>query len=89
MKLVFQSGAEFVKLEIDRANKRFAIATSQTGYRFIRQPYHKLFGNSTAGKPPTEEESLKEMIEMERLNDQEFINKLETDMAKVGYKRIK
>jgi len=94
MKLyIFQSGDEFIKLKIDRENKKFEIATSKTNYRFIPQPYWKLFGNSkrtiTGLKPPSEEESKKEMEEAESLTDEEFEKKIINDSAKLGYRLIK
>jgi len=90
---IFQSGGEFIKLKIDRENKRLEIATSQTNYRFIPQPFWKLFGNPkrtlTGLKPPTEEESKKEMEESELLSDESFEKKLINDMIKLNYKLIK
>jgi len=93
MNYIFQSGNEFIKLKIDRINKRLELASSKTNYRFIPQPFWKLFGNPektlTGLKPPTEEESKKEMEEMEKLNDIEFEKRITDDMAKVGYKLVK
>ena len=90
---IFQSGGEFIKLKIDRENKRLEIATSQSNYRFIPQPFWKLFGNSkrtlTGLKPPSEDESKKEMEETELLSDESFEKKLINDMINIGYKRIK
>ena len=93
MLYIFQSGDEFIKLKIDRINKRFEIASSKTNYRFIPQPFWKLFGTPmktlTGLKPPTEEESKKEMEEAELLNDEEFEKKIINDSANLGYKLIK
>jgi len=93
MLYVFQSGDEFLKLKIDRKEKRFEIATSKTNYRFIPQPFWKLFGSPKKTifglKPPTEEESRKEMKEAENLTDEEFEKKVINDSAQLGYKLIK
>jgi len=93
MLYIFQSGDEFLKLKIDRKNKRFEIATSKTNYRFIPQPFWKLFGNPkrtlTGLKPPTEEESKREMEEAELLSDEEFEKKIINDSRQLGYKLIK
>ena len=93
MQYVFQSGDEFLKLKIDRKEKRFEIATSTSNYRFIPQPFWKLFGSPkktlTGLKPPTEEESKKEMEEAELLTDEEFEKKIINDSAQLGYKFIK
>ncbi len=93
MLYVFQSGNEFIKLKIDRKEKKLEIATSSTTYRFIPQPFWKLFGNPvktlTGFKQSTEEESRKEMEEVEKLSDTDFENKLINDMINLGYKLIK
>jgi len=93
MLYIFQSGDEFFKLKIDRKEKKFELASSKTNYRFIPTPFWKLFGNPkktlTGLKPPTEEESKKEMEESEKLTDEEFEKKLINDFAKLGYKLIK
>jgi len=92
MLYVFQSGGEFLKLKIDRKEKKLEIATSRTNYRFIPQPFWKLFGNPkktlTGLKPPTEEESRKEMEEAGKLTDEEFEKKVISDSANLGYKLI-
>ena len=93
MLYVFQSGDEFIKLKIDRKEKRLEIASSKTTYRFIPQPFWKLFGSViktlTGLKPPTEEESKEEMQRVESFNDEEFKKKLINDFAQLGYKLIK
>ncbi len=93
MKYIFQSGDEFLKLKVDRENKKFEIATSKTTYRFIPQAFWKLFGNAiktlTGLKPPKEEESKKEMEEAEKLNDEEFEKKIINDSMKLGYTLVK
>ncbi len=93
MLYIFQSGDEFLKLKIDRKEKRFEIASSKTNYRFIPTSFWKLFGSSTRTlrglKPPTEEESKKEMEEAEKLSDEEFKKKIINDSAQLGYKLIK
>jgi len=94
MKLyIFQSGDEFLKIKIDRENKKCEIATSRTSYRFTPQPFWKLFGNPKQTlrglKQPTEEESKKEMAEAEPLSDEDFEKKLILDSAKIGYRLIK
>lgn len=93
MLYIFQSGDEFLKLKIDRKEKKFEIASSKTNYRFIPQPFWKLFGNPkktlTGLKPPTEEDSKKEMEEAEKLTDEEFEKKIINDSANLGYKLIK
>ncbi len=93
MQYIFQSGDEFLKLKIDRVNKKVEIASSKTTYRFIPQPFWKLFGSPkktlTGLKQPTEEESKKEMEEAEQLNDEDFEKKIINDSAQLGYKLIK
>lgn len=93
MLYVFQSGSEFIKLKIDRKEKKLEIASSQTTYRFIPQPFWKLFGNPkrtlTGLKPPTEEESKREMEEAEKLTDTDFEKKIIRDSANLGYRLIK
>lgn len=93
MLYVFQSGDEFLKLKIDRKEKKLEIASSKTNYRFIPQPFWKLFGNPkrtlTGLKPPTEEESKKEMEEAELLTDEQFEKKIINDSANLGYRLIK
>lgn len=93
MLYIFQSGDEFLKLKIDRVNKKFEIATSRSNYRFIPQPFWKLFGSSkrtmTGLKPPTEEESKKEMEESESLTDEQFEQKIIRDSIQLGYKLVK
>lgn len=89
MKYIFQAGDEFCKLKIDRVNKKFELATGRTTYRFIPQAYWKLFGTASRTlvglKPPTEEESRKEMAGMETATDEEFEKKLIKDFLDVGY----
>ena len=93
MQYVFQSGDQFLKLKIDRKEKKFEIASSKTTYRFIPQPFWKLFGSPTQTLrgviPPTEEESRKEMEEAEKLSDEEFKKKIINDSAQLGYRLIK
>lgn len=93
MKYIFQSGDEFLKLKIDRKEKKLEIATSKTTYRFIPQPFWKLFGSvikTLKGlQPPTKEESMKEMEESEKLTDEEFEKKIINDSAQLGYRLIK
>lgn len=92
-KYIFKSGDEFIKLKIDRKNKKIEIATSTTNYRFIPQPYWKLFGKSvktlTGIKPPSKEDSLREMKEMELLNDLDFEKRLIKDFVDIGYQLIR
>lgn len=86
---IFQAGDEFIKLKIDRKEKRCEIATSKTNYRFIPQPFWKVFGSPkktlTGFKAPTEEESRKEMAEAELLSEEDFEKKLISDSVKIGY----
>lgn len=93
MLYVFQSGDEFLKLKIDRKEKKLEIASSKTTYRFIPQPFWKLFGSpkkTLAGlRLPTELESKKEMEEAELLTDEEFKKKIINDSAQLGYRLIK
>ena len=93
MQYIFQSGDEFLKLKIDRKEKKLEIATSKSNYRFIPQPFWKLFGSPkrtlTGLKPPTEEESRKEMEGAELLSDEEFEKKIINDSAQLGYRFIK
>ncbi|KKN11191.1 hypothetical protein LCGC14_1028950 [marine sediment metagenome] len=93
MLYIFQSGDEFLKLKIDRKNKKFEIASSKTTYRFIPTPFWKLFGDAIKTlkglKPPTEEESKKEMSEAELLSDEDFEKKVINDSAQLGYILVK
>ena len=93
MLYIFQSGDEFLKLKIDKKEKKFEIATSKSNYRFIPQPFWKLFGSPiktlTGLKPPTELESKKEMEEAELLSDELFEKKIIDDAAQLGYRLIK
>ncbi len=93
MQYVFQSGDEFLKLKIDRKEKKLEIASSKTNYRFIPHPFWKLFGSPKKTliglKQPTEEESRKEMEEAEELSDEEFKKKIINDSAQLGYSLIK
>lgn len=93
MKYIFQAGDMFVKLKIDRTNKKFELASSKTGYRFIPQPYWKLFGSikkTLRGiKLPTEDESKKEMAELENISDEEFESKIIKEFFELGYTMIK
>jgi len=86
---IFQAGDEFIKLKLDRKEKKCEIATSKSTYRFIPTPFWKLFGDSKQTlkglKPPTEEESKKEMEEMDMLNDEDFEKKMIGEFAKIGY----
>ena len=90
MKLyIFQAGDEFIKLKLDKSNEKCEIATSRTNYRFIPQPFWKLFGDSKKTmlglKPPTEEESRQEMEEIMLLNDEDFEKKIIGEFTKIGY----
>ena len=93
MLYIFQSGDEFLKLKIDRKEKRLEIATSKSNYRFIPQPFWKLFGSPiktlTGFRQPTEEESKKEMEESENLSEEDFGKKIINDAIKIGYQLIK
>ena len=93
MLYIFQSGDEFLKLKVDRKEKKLEIASSKTTYRFIPQPFWKLFGDPiktlTGLKPSTEEKSRKEMEETESLTDEEFKKKIINDAIQLGYKLIK
>lgn len=85
MFFIFQSGNEFVKLKIDRVNKKLEIATSRFNYRFIPQNFLKLFGD----KKGDIEEAKKEMAETEKLNDEEFEVYLVKEFLQKGYILIK
>ena len=82
---IFQSGVEFVKLKIDRKEKKLEIATSNVNYRFIPQPFWKLFGD----KKDDIEEAEKELRETENLNDDEFEKYLTKEFLKRGYTLVK
>ena len=82
---IFQSGVEFVKLKIDRKEKKLEIATSKFNYRFIPQPFWKLFGD----KKDDIEEAEKELKETENLDDDEFEKYLVKEFLKRGYILIK
>ncbi len=85
MYFIFQSGTEFVKLKIDRKEKKLEIATNTTNYRFIPQPFWKLFGD----KKDDIEEANKEMAETEKLDDNEFEKYLVKEFLKKGYVLVK
>lgn len=85
MYFIFQSGNEFVKLKIDRKEKKLEIATSRFNYRFIPQPFWKLFGD----KKDDIEEAEKEMAETEKLDDNEFEIYLVKEFLKRGYVFVK
>ncbi len=93
MLYIFQCGDEFLKLKVDRKEKKFELASSKTTYRFIPQPFWKLFGSPkktlTGLKRPTEEESKKEMKEAELLDDESFEKIIINDSAQLGYSLIK
>ena len=93
MLYIFQSGDEFLKLKIDRKEKRLEIATSKSAYRFIPNPFWKLFGSPiktmTGFKQPTEEESRREMEEAENFSDEYFEKKIIKDATKIGYILVK
>ena len=82
---IFQSGVEFVKLKIDRINKKLEIASSNVNYRFIPQPFWKLFGD----KKDDIEEANKEMAETEKLDDNEFEIYLVKEFLRRGYVLVK
>jgi len=90
---VFQSGDEFLKLKIDRKEKKFETASRQTNMRFYPHPFWKLFGSPvksiTGFKQPTEEETKKEMEESEKLSDEDFERKIIIDAMKIGYQLVK
>lgn len=85
MELTFQGGPEVLRLKIDRINKTLEIASSKTQYRYLRQPFWKLFGD----KAGDEEEARREQAEMELSSDEDFKKRLEKDMAKQGYFLVK
>ena len=82
MNLTFRSGNELVKFKIDRADKRFELATSKTNYRFARQPFWKLFGTT----PGDMAEAVKEMEMCEGLNDEDFMKVVVESMRRIGYR---
>lgn len=81
-----------MKLKIDREKERLELASSKTNLRFIPTPFWKLFGNPKRTmigfKPPTEEESKKEMSDMKLSSDEDFEKKLVGDFARIGYTLI-
>ena len=85
MYFIFQSGNEFVKLKIDRKEKKLEIATSKLTYRFIPQPFWKLFGD----KKDDIEEAEKELKKTENLNDNEFEKYLVKEYLRRGYMLVK
>lgn len=82
---ILQGGEELVKLDVDRINKKLKIATSQTQYAWVEQPFWKLFGN----KAGDVREARSEQAAMDILDDNQFNAKLVSDFAKNGYKLIK
>ena len=60
MLYVFQSGSEFVRLRIDRGNKKFELSSSNTNYRFLPMPFWRLFGDTRGDR----EEAQKELKEV-------------------------
>jgi len=88
-KYVFQSGDSFIKLKVDRTNRKAEICSVTTNYRFTPIPFWKLFGSPvktlSGFKPPTKEDSIKEMEEYSKLSDEEFLAKLKKDFLGLGY----
>lgn len=90
---IFQAGDEFIKVKLDRENKKLEMASSKSNYRFVPTLFWKLFGSSKMTlkglRPPTEEDSREEMEEMEKLDDDDFEKRLTWDFAKIGYSLVK
>lgn len=76
MILTFQGGNEFIKLEIDRKNKKLIVTSSKTNYRPVRSPWTGLFD---PGKEKEQEKTLG------KLNDEGFQEAMIEQMKVFGY----
>lgn len=85
MQYIFRGGDEFIKLKIDRVAQSCEVATSRTNYRFIPQPFWKLFGD----KPNDQEGALKEMAECQSLSNLEFEQRIIHALLRIGYTLVK
>ncbi len=83
MYFIVTCGPHFVKLKIDRINKKLEQATDSgvSCGRFIPRPFWRLFGD----KKDDMEEATKEMNEMESKTDEEFEIHLVKEFLKIGY----
>ena len=79
MQYTFQCGDEFIRLKIDRLNKKLEMASSKTAYRFYPIPYSELFGI----KDTPEQTQLQK--EMESKSDKEFEEYLVKEFLQKGY----
>lgn len=79
MKLLFQCQNELVLLVIDRKKKGLQIASKQTDYKRVAQPWYKLFDK---GQEKEQEQKT------DKMSDKEFINEINHSFNKIGYKRI-
>lgn len=89
MKLVFQSGSDIIKLDIDRINKKLKVANDQTNYSLISRPYYELFGDKKEWRGnvilATIEEMKQDMKKKELLSDDDFKKLIVMEMNKAGY----
>ena len=79
MQYTFQCGSEFIKLKIDRLNKRLEMASSKTNYRFYPLPYSELFGIKDT------QEQMQLQKDIESKSDKEFEEYLVKEFLQKGY----
>ena len=83
MLFTFQSGTEFIRLKIDRIEKKLEMSSSKTNYRFQPMPYSELFG--VKGTPEQDETQ----SEYELKKNGEFETYLVKELLKKGYLLVK
>lgn len=83
MLYIFQSGSEYIKLKIDRGNKKLEMASSKTNYKPYPLPYSELFGI----KDTPEQAQLQK--DMESKSDEEFETYLVKEFLQKGYILVK
>ena len=76
MILTFQGGQQFVKLDIDRENKRLIVTSSKTNYKPVPSDWIKLFDKN--------KEKEQEKI-TDKLNDEDFKQVIIAGMQQFGY----
>ena len=80
MELLFKGGNEFIKLVLDRKNKRAQVSTSKTQYQLTPISWNQLFDK---GK-----ERAQELI-TDKIDDERFRQVMIMSMAKQGYLLVK
>lgn len=76
MLLTFQGGSEFVKLDMDRKNKKLVVTSAKTGYKPVAAKWNKLFD---PGKEIQQEKLT------DQLDDEAFKNVILAGMQQMGY----